>query len=167
MLKQELCFSESDIDFTIDLFAYYGGGKANANRVIEELCEYFGIADNASNHKLLSNKIRTFNPNRKDCTEQHRKRYLMKRTHNLNNRHEPDGIYSRHKQRIYYRAVDVLYEEMTPSLALKVIEAEDRFAIENKNLNLQERIERECLADDTGDSSFRHGETQPDLQQPQ
>ncbi len=167
MLKQELCFSESDIDFTIDLFAHYGDGKANANRVIEELCEYFGIADNASNHKLLSNKIRTFNPNRKDCADQYRKRYLMKRTDNLKNRHEPDGIYSRHKQKIYYRAVDVLYEEMTPALALKVIEAEDRFAIENKNLNLQERIERECLADDTGDSSFRHGETQPDLQQPQ
>lgn len=161
MLKQELCFSESDIDFTIDLFAYYGGGKANAKRVIEILCEYFGIADNASNHKLLSNKIRTFNPNRKDCTEQHRKRYRMKRNHNLINRHQPDGIYSLQKQRILHSAVEVLCAEMTPSIAQKIIEAEDRFAIENIEIQIQERIEGQCLANDTGDSSFRHGETQP------
>ena len=166
-LKQQLCFSESDINFTIDLFAYYGDGKANTKRVIEELCEYLGVEDKASNHKLIANKIRTFNPNRKDCTEQYRDRYIMKRKQNLTNRHEPDGIYSRHKQRIYYRAVDVLFEKMTPTHALKVIEAENRFAIENKNLNIQERIERQCLADDTGDSSFRHGDTQLDLRKPQ
>ena len=91
----------------------------------------------------------------------------MKRKHNLENRHEPDGIYSRHKQKIYDRTVDVLYEKMTPTLALKVIEAENRFAIEDKAIQLEERIERQCLADDTGDSSFRHGDTELDLQKPQ
>ena len=167
MKNSDLCFSESDIDFTIDLFAYYGGGKPNVKRVIEDLCAYYGVEDKPSNHKLIANKIRTFNPNRKDCTAQYRDRYLMKRKHNLTNRYEPDGIYSRNKQRIYHRAVDVLFEQMTPSLALKVIEAEDRFAIEYKNLTFQERIERQCLADDTGDSSFRHGETEPDSPKPQ
>ncbi len=56
---------------------------------------------------------------------------------------------------------------MTPSLALKIVEAEDRFAIEYKNITIQERIERLCLADDTGDSSFRHGETEPASREPQ
>ena len=167
MKMSDLIFSESDIEFTIDLFAYYGDGKANTNRVIEELCEYYGVEDKPSNHKLFANKIRTFNPNRKDCTEQYRDRFLMKRKHNLENRHEPDGIYSRHKQKIYDRAVDVLYEKMTPTLAIKVIEAENRFAIQDKAIQLEERIERQCLADDTGDSSFRHGDTELDFQKPQ
>lgn len=164
MKMSDLSFSESDIEFTIDLFAYYGEGKANAKLVFADLCDYLGIADNPNNHKLLSNKIRTFNPNRKDCAEHHRSRYYMKRNHNLTNRHEANGIYTRQKQRIYNRATQVLCNEMTPSIALKVIEAEDRFAIENKEIQIQERIERQCLADDTGDSSFRHGETQPDSQ---
>ena len=167
MKKSDFSFSESDIDFTIDRFAYYGDGKANAKRVIEDLCEYFGLEGNPSTHKLISNKIRTFNPNRKDCTEQHRNCYLMKRNHNLIHRHEPDGILARQKQRVYNRAVDVLSEKMTPSLALKIVEAEDRFAIEYKNITIQERIERLCLADDTGDSSFRDGEKEPDSREPQ
>ena len=167
MKMSDFSFSESDIEFTIELFAYYGEGKANAKLVFGDLCDYLGIADNPSNHKLLSNKIRTFNPNRKDCAEHHRSRYFMKRNHNLTNRHEADGIYSRQKQRIYNCAVEVLCNEMTPTTALKVIEAEDRFAIENKEIQIQERIERQCLADDTGDSSFRHGKTPPVEPKPQ
>ena len=167
MKNSDFSFSESDINFTIDLFAYYGDGKANAKRVIEDLCEYFGVEDKSSNHKLFANKIRTFNPNRKDCTEQHRNRYLMKRNHNLTHRHEPDGILARLKQRAYNRAIDVLCVGMTPTHALKIIEAEDRFAIEYKNLTIQERIERQCLAADTGDSSFRDGETESDSRKPQ
>ncbi len=167
MKQEDVRFSELDIDFTIDLFAFYGEGKANAKLVLSELCDYFGLEDNHSNHKLLSNKIRTFNPSRKDCTEHYRNRYLMKRTHNLIHRHEPDGILARQKQRVYNRAVDVLSEKMTPSLALKFIEAETRFAIEEKDIQIQERIERQCLAADTGDSSFRDGETEPVEPKPQ
>ncbi len=160
-------FGESDIDFTIERFAYYGEGKANAKRVIRDVCDYFGIEDNASNHKLLSNKIRTFNPNRKDCAEHYRSRYLMKRNQVLTHRHEPNGIFSQQLHALLLVAFKVLSEEMTPPLALKLIEAEIRFAIENKHINVQERIERQCLAADTGDSSFLNGKTEPDLRKPQ
>ena len=167
MNKFDVSFSKSDIDFTLELFAFFGEGKGNTKQVIERLCEYFGVEGNPTNHKILSNKIRTFNPNRKDCKTHYKKRYRLKRKHNLTHRHESDGIYSRQLQRIYSRAVEVLLEKMTPSLAQKVIEAEYRFAIENKNLNFQERIERICLAAATGDSRFRDGETEPDSPKPQ
>lgn len=167
MNNLDIRFSESDVDFTIERFAYYGEGKANAKRVITELCVYFGIEDNASNHKLLSNKIRTFNPNRKDCAEHYRSRYLMKRNHILTHRHEPNGIFSQQLHALLFVAFKVLSEEMTPTLALKLIEAEIRFAIENKNLNVQERIERQCLAADTGDNAFLNGKTEPDSREPQ
>ena len=162
MKLSDLTFSESDIEFTIDLFAYYGEGKANAKNVIHDLCEYFELADNHSNHKSLSNKIRTFNPNRKDCAEHYRNRYLMKRNHNLTHRHEPNGIFTRQLHALLIVAFKVLSEKMTPALALKIVEAEIRFAIENKNLHVQESIARRCLAADTGDSSFLDGETEPD-----
>lgn len=167
MTNVNIRFSDSDIDFTIERFAYYGEGKANAKRVISDLCEYFGIADNHSNHKLLSNKIRTFNPNRNECTEHYRECYRTKRNHNLNHRHDPDGIYSKLKHRTYLRAIDVLCDGMTPSLALKFIEAENRFAIEQQDIYNQERIERDLLAAETGIRSLSHGETEPDSRKPQ
>ena len=163
----DVSFNESDIDFTLERFAVHGEGKASTKQVISDLCDYFAVEDNASNHKFLSNKIRTFNPNRRDCTEKNRKHYLMKRNHNLTHRHEPDGIYSRKKQKLYNRATDVLFEKMTPAIALKIIEGENRFAIENKNLIIQERIERQCLAADTGDSSYRECGTESDFPKPQ
>ena len=166
MKPNSIRFSESDIGFTIDRFAYHGKGKSNAKLVFSDLCEYFGIADNHSNHKLLSNKIRTFNPNRKECAEHYRESYRMKRSHILSHRHEPDGIYSELNHKTYLRAIHVLCDGMTPSLAQKFIEAENRFAIEQKDISIQERIERQCLADDTGDDSFRDGETEPDLPKP-
>lgn len=167
MKLSDINFSESDIDFTIELFAFYGEGKSNAKLVFSELCEYFGIVDTNSNHKSLSNKIRTFNPNRIECAEHYRKSYRMKRNHILTHRHAPDGIYSELKHKTYLRAIDVLCDGMTPSLAQKFIEAENRFAIEQKDISIQERIERQCLADDTGDDSLRHGETEPDSWKPQ
>ncbi len=162
MNTSNIRFSESDIVFTIELFAFYGKGKSNAKLVLSELCEYFGIADNPSNHKILSNKIRTFNPNRHECAEHYRESYRMKRNHNLNHRHEPHGIYSKLKHKIYLRAIDVLCDGMTPSLALKLIEAENRFAIEQIDISNQARIESGLLAAETGNSSIRHGETEPD-----
>ena len=167
MKHLDVRFSESDIDFTLERFAVHGEGKASTKLVISDLCDYFAVEDNASNHKFLSNKIRTFNPNRRDCTEKNRNNYLMKRNHCLNHRHDPDGIYSRQKQRLYNRAADVLFEKMTPAIALKIIEGENRFAIENKNLIIQERIERQCLAADTGDSSYRECGTESDFPKPQ
>ena len=163
MKPHDVRFSESDIDFTIELFAFYGEGKSNAKLVFTDLCEYFGIADNTSNHKLLSNKSRTFNPNRHECTENYRESYRMKRSHNLSHRHEPDGIYSELKHKTYLRAIHVLCDGMTPSLAQKFIEAENRFAIEQQDIYNQERIERDLLAAETGIKSLRHGETEPDL----
>ena len=167
MKKVDIRFDKSDIGFTIERFAYYGEGKDNTKRVISDLCEYFGLEDNSSNHKLLSNKIRTFNPNRKDCTEHYQIRYSTKRGQNLAHRHEPDGIFSRQKQKIHNRVVEVLCEKMTPAIAQKLIEAENRFAIENKEIQIQERIELKCLAADSGDSRFSDGETEPDSPKPQ
>ena len=37
-------------------------GKTNAKRVIDDLCEYFGIEEKPGNHKVFVNNIRTFNP---------------------------------------------------------------------------------------------------------
>ena len=167
MTKIDVRFSESDIDFTIELFAFYGKGKSNAKLVFSALCEYFGIADNHSNHKLLSNKIRTFNPNRHECAEHYQECYRMKRNHILNHRHKPNGIYSELKHKTYLRAIDVLCDGMTPTLALKFIEVENRFAVEQKDISNQERIERDVLAAETGNSSLRHGETEPGSRKPQ
>ena len=167
MKKLDVRFSESDIDFTIDRFAFYGEGKPNAKLVIRELCDRFGIEDIPSNHKFLSNKIRTFNPNRRDCKPHYLNSFLMKRNHILTHRHEPDGSFVQQLHALLIVAFRVLSEGMTPPLALKIIEAEIRFAIENKNINIQERIERQCLAADTGDNSLRDGERERDLRKPQ
>ena len=167
MTKLDVRFRESDIGFTIERFAFYGEGKANAKLVISELCDRFGIEDVPSNHKFLSNKIRTFNPNRRDCKPHYLNNYLMKRNHILTHRHEPDGSFSQQLHALLFVAFKVLSEDMTPELALKLIEAESRFAIDNKNLVVQESIARHCLAADTGDVAFIDGETERDSRKPQ